>query len=84
MITGTISSKGQVTIPKKIREFLKVGQSDQIVFKQVDDGKVVITCKHTPSNALFGLFKHKKPASPVSIKEMERVIQKKRGVRGLR
>ena len=45
MITSTITSRGQVTIPKKIREFLKVGTFDKIVFIPLEDGRVLVTSK---------------------------------------
>ena len=78
MITGTLSSKGQVTIPKKIREFLKVETSDKIVFIPLEEGKVLITSKENPPKALFGILKHRKPARPVSLKRMETAIRKRR------
>jgi AbrB family looped-hinge helix DNA binding protein len=37
-----ISSKGQVTIPKTIRELLNLNEGDRVAFIE-DDGKVVIT-----------------------------------------
>jgi AbrB family looped-hinge helix DNA binding protein len=78
MITGTLSSKGQVTIPKKIREFLKVETSDKIVFIPLEEGKVLITSKENPPKVLFGMLKHRKPARPVSVKRMETAIRKRR------
>ena len=78
MITGTISSKGQVTIPKKIRELLKVETSDKIVFIPLEEGKVLITSKENPAKAPFGMLKHRKPARPVSLKRMETAIRKRR------
>ena len=83
MITGTISSKGQITIPKKIRDLLKVGVSDKIVFIPLENGKVMITTKQNPSSALFGMLKHKRPAKPVSLEKMESAIQKRRAKRKL-
>ena len=82
MITSTVSSKGQVTIPKKIREFLKVGKFDKIVFIPLEDGKVMITNKQIPTSELFGMLKHRKPQKPVSVEEMESKIQKRRAQRG--
>ena len=38
MIISTISSKGQVTIPKKIRDFLQLGTYDKIVFIPMEKG----------------------------------------------
>jgi len=82
MITSTVSSKGQVTIPKKIREFLKVEKFDKIVFIPLEDGKVMITSKQTPVSELFGMLKHRKLQQPVSVEEMEIEIRKKRTERG--
>jgi antitoxin PrlF len=82
MIISTISSKGQVTIPKKIREFLQLGIYDKIVFIPIDDGKVLITSKQNHAKALFGMLKHRKLKKPVSIEEMDSSIIKRRMQRG--
>ena len=81
MITGTISSKGQITIPKKIRELLEVGTSDKIVFIPLEGGKVMITSKQNPAALLFGMLKHRSPARPVSLKKMDSAIRKRRAKR---
>jgi len=82
MITSTVSSKGQVTIPKVIRKFLKVEKFDKIVFIPLEEGKVMITNKQTPVSELFGMLKHRKPQKPVSVEEMEFKIHKRRAQRG--
>lgn len=82
MITSTVSSKGQVTIPKVIRDFLKVEKFDKIVFIPLEDGKVIITNKQIPVSGLFGMLKHRKPRHPVSVEEMESKIHKRRAERG--
>ena len=81
MMIGTISSKGQVTIPKKIREFLKVESSDKIVFIPLEDGKVLITNKQNPASALFGMLKHRRLPQPISLEEMKTAIDKRRTAR---
>jgi len=83
MITSTISLKGQVTIPKKIREFLKLEKYDKIVFIPLEEGKVMITNKQTPVSELFGMLKHRKPKQHVSVEEMEAGIRKRRTERGM-
>ncbi len=83
MITGTISSKGQVTIPKEIREFLKVEASEKIIFIPLEEGKVLITNKENPVSALFGMLRHRRLARPVSLKEMDSAIRKRRTQRKL-
>lgn len=42
MEISRISSKGQVTIPKPIREFLKLNEGDRVAFIE-EEGKIVIT-----------------------------------------
>lgn len=42
MEVSRISSKGQVTIPKSIRELLNLNEGDRVAFIE-DNGKVVIT-----------------------------------------
>lgn len=39
---GTITQKGQVTIPVEVREYLQVQPNDRIAFEIQDDGQVVI------------------------------------------
>ena len=84
MITSTISSKGQVTIPKKIREVLGLGTFDKIVFIPLEKGKIMITNKQIPVSDLFGMLKHLKPKQPVSVEKMEAAIRKKKGKRSKR
>ena len=83
MITSTVSSKGQVTIPKKIREFLKLETFDKVVFIPLEEGKVMITNKQTPVSDLFGMLKHRQSNQPVSVEEMEAGIRKRRAERGM-
>ena len=78
MYTRTISSKGQVTIPKKIRDYLKVGEYDRIVFIPLEEGKVVITNRQNSASELFGMLKHRKFSEPVSLAEMKSAIRSRR------
>jgi AbrB family looped-hinge helix DNA binding protein len=39
---STLTSKGQVTIPKPIRDHLGIGPGSQVVFRRAADGSVVI------------------------------------------
>lgn len=82
MIIGTVSSKGQITIPKEIREFLQVEKSGKIVFIPLEEGRVLITNKEYPSRSLFGMLKHRRPDKPVSVEEIESTIRKRREKRG--
>ena len=78
MIASKITSKGQVTIPKVIRDFLNVGVSDRIEFTLLEDGKVLISSEKKSAKPLFGMFNHKKRSTPVSLEEMENAIRDRR------
>jgi AbrB family looped-hinge helix DNA binding protein len=39
----TVTSKGQVTIPKAVRELLGIKPGSQVDFHRADDGSVVLT-----------------------------------------
>ncbi len=83
MEISTISSKGQVTIPKKIRDFLNVRTFDKIAFIPLKDGQVLITTKQNSATSLFGMLKHRKPKKPVTVEEMETIIRVRRAKRGM-
>jgi AbrB family looped-hinge helix DNA binding protein len=38
----TVTSKGQVTIPKPVRDYLGIGPGSQIAFRRADDGSILI------------------------------------------
>ncbi|MBN1103248.1 MAG: AbrB/MazE/SpoVT family DNA-binding domain-containing protein [Deltaproteobacteria bacterium] len=42
---STVTTKGQVTIPKKIREALKIGPSDKIDFVQEGERVLIVPLK---------------------------------------
>ncbi|WP_258084451.1 AbrB/MazE/SpoVT family DNA-binding domain-containing protein [Thermococcus thermotolerans] len=39
---SVLSSKGTVTIPKKVRDLLRLSRGDLIIFKLTDNGDIVI------------------------------------------
>ena len=78
METGTLSSKGQITIPKKIREFLNIQTSEKIIFIPLEEGKVLITAEQKSATAIFGILKHRRKNHPVSTEQMENAIRQRR------
>lgn len=65
---STITSKGQATIPKPVREHLGLKPGDRIKFFVHPDGSVVLLPK-LPVAALRGILKA--PRRPVTIEEMK-------------
>ncbi len=41
-VAARITSKGQVTIPKPVREALNLGEGDQVVFRVIDGGRAIL------------------------------------------
>ena len=78
METGTLSSKGQITIPKKIRDFLQVQTSEKLIFVPLEEGKVLMTTEQKSASSIFGMLKHKKKKQPISLEQMDSAIKKRR------
>ena len=72
MITATLTSKGQLTIPKKVRDALHLAAGDSLVFDLREDGTVVVR-KRKDIRDLFGILKTDKH---LTIEEMNEVIRK--------
>lgn len=50
-ILSTITSKGQITLPKDVRERLGVGEHDRVAFVLEDDGTIRLTKPTYPTVA---------------------------------
>ena len=71
MAESTVTSKGQTTLPKSIREALGVVPGDRVRYVILDNNDVrMIPIR--PLSRLFGAFKHEGP--PVSVQDMERAV----------
>jgi len=68
MSESTITSKGQITIPKAVREVLHLDVGDTVYFDLRPDGTVVLMARNAPVESLFGLLK--RTGTPISIDEM--------------
>ena len=79
MATAVITSKGQVTIPKSVRERLGVDAGDRVEFVETDRGVFTIVAATRDVKDLKGIVP--KPEKPVSIDDMTRVISRMGGRR---
>jgi AbrB family looped-hinge helix DNA binding protein len=73
MATTTVTSKGQVTIPKRIRDFLRVKSGDRLDFDIDASGRVVVRPGGTDVRALKGVLR-RPGRRPVSLEAMEAAI----------
>ena len=76
MTVATITSKGQVTIPVRVRAALGVDAGDRIEFVEVEKGQFAIVAATRSVQELKGLFRGKR-TKPVSIEEMNAAIARR-------
>ncbi|MBI4998350.1 MAG: AbrB/MazE/SpoVT family DNA-binding domain-containing protein [Rhodocyclales bacterium] len=69
---STMTSKGQVTIPKPARDALHLSPGDRVEFVLGDDGRLFLLSATRPVRSLKGMLP--KPATPVSLEEMDAAI----------
>ena len=74
MPTATISSKGQVTLPRAVRADLGVSAGDRLDFVRLDDGNYAIVPASRSIRALKGVIV--RPERSVSLEEMEAAIER--------
>lgn len=68
---ATITSKGQVTVPKPIRDSLHLRPGDKLNFL-FDEGELRVTPVKSSVTALKGMLP--KPATPVTLAQMDEAI----------
>jgi AbrB family looped-hinge helix DNA binding protein len=72
MTTATLTSKGQITIPKEVRDALGVGTGDRIEFVAEEEGVYRVVAATRDIRHLKGLVD--KPSKPVTLDAMRRAI----------
>ena len=76
MPTATLTTKGQVTIPKEVREHLGVDTGDRLSFVVQEDGTVVVTPITHHVRELGGLLRRPRQR-PLSIEQMDEGISQR-------
>lgn len=76
MATATLTSKGQITIPSRVRRALGLEAGDRVEFVEQEKGQFAIVAATRSVRELKGLFQGKR-SHPVSIEEMNAVIAKR-------
>ena len=79
MATATLTSKGQITIPKEVRDALGVGTGDRVEFLPDADGGFRILPATRAVQTLKGLVQQ--PARMVSVDDMLRAVRRRGGRR---
>ena len=69
---SAITTKGQATIPKAIRDYLHLKPGDRVKFFLHPDGSVVLLPK-VPASALRGIVKSRR-RRPATLSEMDEAV----------
>jgi AbrB family looped-hinge helix DNA binding protein len=73
MAAATLTSKGQTTIPKEIRDLLGIGPGDKLDFVVESDGRVVLRPATLDVRQLRGMLK-RSGRKAVTLEEMDKAI----------
>ena len=76
MALAKITSKGQVTIPKAVRDSLKVYAGDKIEFVITEEGQALIRPITKKVDDVYGRL-YKPDRKPISIEKMNAGVRKK-------
>jgi antitoxin PrlF len=75
MASATITTKGQITIPSKVRSALGVDAGDRLEFVEIEKGQFMIIPATGSVQDLKGMGRGRRK-KPVSFREMDRAIAK--------
>jgi AbrB family looped-hinge helix DNA binding protein len=75
MATATLTSKGQLTLPKSVRERMGLDSGDRVEFVEVTDGVFNIVAATRDVRELRGMIS--KPKEAVSLDDMNRAIARR-------
>ena len=73
MPTSTLTSKGQITVPKEIREYLKLHTGHRLEFDIALDGQVIMRARNKDVRELKGIVRSPR-RKPISIQQMNESI----------
>jgi antitoxin PrlF len=74
MPTATVTSKGQVTLPKQIRVLLQLEEGDRVAFRERPDGTVVLEPETLDLMSMEGRIRPR--VRGVSLSEMDAAVRR--------
>lgn len=83
MSTAILSSKGQITIPKDIRDDLNLTTGSRLLFVKLPNGQYRLLPRTGAAEDLIGML-HDPEASPLTIQEINEAIADGGAASGLR
>jgi AbrB family looped-hinge helix DNA binding protein len=80
MPVSTVTTKGQITIPKEIRDALELASGDRVAFRLRDDHVVEMVPETVDPLSLFGVFKPR--VRGITVAAMDQAIRTAATTRG--
>jgi len=79
MPCATLTSKGQITIPKEVRERLRLHSGDRIDFSILGDGEALMRPVTRKVDEVFGCLRDKarRAGRPVGVEEMNEAVRER-------
>jgi AbrB family looped-hinge helix DNA binding protein len=71
---ATLTSKGQITVPKRVRDALAVQPGDKLAFRIHDDGSVTVEAETVDLGTLRGAIKAK--VRGVTVDDMKETVRR--------
>lgn len=75
MPTSTLTTKGQVTIPKAVRDRLDLHPGDVLDFRFDERGRIILEpVAESSLERVSGILRHLAPEKPVSVEDMRKAM----------
>jgi len=79
MPSSTLTSKGQITLPRAVRERLGVKQGDRVEFSVEGDRVLLHHAGADPPSRVVGVLRHLRRRTPVSIDDLRAAVRRRAG-----
>ena len=73
IVLSTVTSKGQITIPKEIRDRLRLQAGSRVEFQLNRQGQVIMRARNRDFHSLKGIVRSRRKTA-VSVEEMNEAI----------
>ncbi len=72
--TSRVSAKGQVTLPKPVRDEMGIAPGGEVMFERLPSGELVVRARHESALSLLGMLSGYAGERPVTTSEMDDAI----------
>jgi len=73
----TLTTKGQITLPKALRDSMHLKTGDKIIFEELDNGAYLLKARTTDVSVLKGCIAYR--GAPATLDDMDAAIAENAG-----